>query len=256
MKSGKNLYFRYMFMRKHPIRDAFDNFFIAFCAYPRLLLEVFIRRDFGRRYFSFSSAMFLFLVLATLPLIALLFFRDYLPQYSTVLFFGLFSTWYAYLAGFLYMSIKRRQELKRHGNLDLTYFTKSSGFVHPRFLNFHFRGKQVTPRTIETVLEPGFFFIIGFNLWIFGQPLGHLLAICSIFYSLSYRAAYRRGDHYIWDKTDEWICNRVLAPAFLEGRNANESLGFQFRGHRPANPEMREQIVKTFFEEEEIVEAM
>jgi hypothetical protein len=89
-----------------------------------------------------------------------------------------------------------------------------------------------------------------------GQPIGWLLMLCSIIYSLSYRAAYNQGDNFIMDRIDEQICNEESVKSFVDDDSEGGGRGFNFRGRRPANPDARRRVAEMFMEEEEIVEAL
>ena len=85
------------------------------------------------------------------------------------------------------------------------------------------------------------------------QLIGFILVICSIVYSLSYRAAYYQGDQFVMDKIDEMICNEELVKSFVEGRTPDETRGFNFYGRRPADPETRRRVAETFVEDETVI---
>ena len=52
----KNLYYRTVFMRVNSIKEIILGFFLAIASYPRMLLEVFTRKNMGERYFSLATA--------------------------------------------------------------------------------------------------------------------------------------------------------------------------------------------------------
>jgi uncharacterized membrane protein HdeD (DUF308 family) len=247
----KNLYYRTVFKRSNTLKEGFLSFFLAFCSWPRMLIEVFIRKNQGERYFSFSGALTLLIILTLLPL-----FSPFSQLYgsSFTSFLGIFLTWYLYLAGFLYMTIQRRNEIKRLPSVyDFGRFSLSTGYIHPQFRTLEFMGKPFSIRTIETLLEPGVFGVAGFVLWMSGQPIGFILLVSGIFYSFSYMAAYHQGDNFVMDKIDEMICNEELVKAFVEGRSPDETRGLNYYGRRPADPEARRRIAETFIEEETVV---
>lgn len=253
----KNLYYRSVFKRTNKLKETFLNFFLAFCSWPRLLIEVVIRRNFGERYFSFSACLLLaFLIALYPPAIVEIQKRMYAllgMEYTWLNFLYHQLTLYLYLIGFVYMSIKRRNEIKRLPSVfDFARFSLSAGEIHPYFLNFHWKGKKVSMRTIETKIEPGVFFLAGLGLYILGQTLGGILMYSAIFYSLSYKGAYRQGDHFIMDKIDEMICNEEMVKAFVEGRDANETRGVNFYGRKPADPETRRKLIDTFIGDEPV----
>jgi len=245
------MYYRKVFKRTNVFKEAFLSFFLAFCSWPRMLIEMFIRSNQGERYFSLSGAIAVFTILAILPQLI-----PFDRVYGASAFWGHFLTWYGYLAGFLYMTLKRHNEIKHLPSVfDFERFSLSTGNFHPHFESLDFNGKPVTPRAIETFWEPAVFFAGGFVLWMAEQPIGFFIVICSIIYSLSYRAQYYLSDQSIMDKIDEMICSEELGRSLIEGRNASETRGFRFYGHRPADPETRRRMADMLSEMEETVEA-
>jgi len=259
----RNLYYRTVHKRSNRIKEFFLGLFSAISSGPRLLLEVFIRRNFGERYFSFSGAIILTFILALLPIAAAFGFNILLnwlgggEAYTGGTFLLRYLTWYVFLAAFMYMAIQRRNEIKRLPSVfDMERYSLSTGVIHPAFGNVIIRGKKVDTRVIETLLEPLFFFTIGAVLWVFGQAVGILIISCSIIYSLSYVADYRTGDHFVMDKIDEMILNKALVKAFVDGKDGDQTKGFRFYGRRPADPDIRREVVESFFDYEETVEAV
>ncbi|MGA0556819.1 hypothetical protein ACO2Q8_09225 [Larkinella sp. VNQ87] len=258
-----NGYYRFMYQRRNALREALLTFFYAFSSWPRLLLEVFLRRNMGERYFTLSGSIMLALILGLYPILkmtGLMFFARYSyyqQEPSITSFFGQYLSWYAFLAGFLIMALQRNQEIKQlPGIFELARFSLSSGIIHPRFRTLQLNGQPVDTRTIETLLEPGFCLGVGTVLWMAGQSVGLLIVLCSIVYSLSYLAAYERADHYIMDKMDELIANREMGRSFIDCVDAEETSGFRVLGRRPADPEARRELVDMFFEKQETAEAM
>jgi hypothetical protein len=260
----KNLSYRAAISRPQAFRQTIDAFVLALCSWPRLLLEVFIRRNFGERYFSFSSAVLMTAVLAYYPIakegfLKLLFgggfSYGYEPNIADIIQQNML--WYGYLAAFMVMAVKRRQEVQREpGRFDFARYSLSTGEIDGRLYELEFGGKDVTRRTIETLLEPGLFLFIGLLLWAFGQPLGKLLVLCAFIYGMSYRAMYRIGDNFVLDKIDTLILNRQMVNAFVDGQDASETQGFHFYGRRPADPDFRRELADRMIEKDEIVDAV
>ena len=249
----KNLYYRTVFKRSNAFKEGVLAFFLAFCSWPRLLLEVFIRKNFGERYFSFASAMTVSGILALLPLIYLETMSRIFRNSEGMTFISHFATWYVYLAGFLYMCLQRNEEIKHLPSVfDFGRFSLSTGEIHPRFREVTFNGIPADIRTIEIWLEPLPFALGGFVLWVFGQPIGFIIFLSSIFYSLSYAGAYHQGDHFIMDKIDEMICNEEMVNAFVEGRDPSETRGVNFYGRRPADPDVRRRLVDGFIDDDTV----
>lgn len=252
-----NMYYRSVLRRASDANQSLLTAFLKISSWPRMLLEVFIRKNFGERYFSFSTGILIIFVLALFPLATesgyYFFSRNpYYHQLSSG-FWSRNLLWYLYLVLFFIQCLVRKKEIERLPSVfDFARYSLSSGLVHPFILNFKWNGKPLDIRTIETLVEPGLFFVLGLLLSLFGQTLGILLIICSIIYWLGYEAAYNLGDQFVMDKIDEMICNEELANSFIEGKNASETRGVQYYGRKPADPDARRKLAETFLEEEVI----
>ena len=267
----KNLYYRQVFQRRSILKEFLLDLFLGLSSWPRLLLEVFLRRNLGERYFSLSAAIGIVVFLAGTPIAT-----AFMPS----LFGGLFrsqdyrygeSIWetigrtiadnlllYLFLAAFVAASLRRLREVQRLPSVfDFGRFSLSSGIIHPLFFSLELGGKPVDVRIIETLLEPALFFALGAVLWLLtDQSLGPVLVVCSVIYSLSYVGAYHKGDHFVMDHIDEMICNEELVHAFVDGQEVDQTRGFRFYGRRPADPATRRQVAETFVEDDDdVVEA-
>ncbi len=258
----QNLYYKTMFRRHNRIKEFLFSLFLAICSVPRILLEVFVRKNFGERYFSFSTAMIAAFVLFWVPFFTMSFTvaisRSQGWIESKFLIFVLFYvTWYVGLAAFVYMCIKRRKEIKRMpGVFDFARFSLSAGTIHPKFYGISFGGKHVTIRQIETLIEPGFFFFIGFCLFVMGQFVGYLIMFCAVCYSISYFATYWQGDNFIMDKIDEMILNEEMVNNFSHAMpDPDDMRGVRFYGRVPADPAVQRQLVDNIIVDTDVVEA-
>jgi len=52
----KNLYFRHHYARKNDLMEFCHELFFKLSSYPRMIAEVTLRKNFGRRYFSLAMA--------------------------------------------------------------------------------------------------------------------------------------------------------------------------------------------------------
>lgn len=257
----KNLYYKTMFRRHNRIKEFFFNLFLSICSVPRLLLEVFVRKNFGERYFSFSTAMIAAFVLFWIPFFsfaaATSIFRSQGWIESKFLIFILFYlTWYVGLAAFVYMCIKRRNEIKHLPSVfDFARFSLSAGTIHPEFYKISIQGKRFNVRQIETMIEPAFFFLIGLTLFLMGQFVGNLIMFCAVCYSISYFATYWQGDNFIMDKIDEMILNEEYVNAFVDGMDPDDTRGVRYYGRAPVDPEVRRQMVDSIIVDTDFVEA-
>ncbi len=277
----KNLYYRNTLRRENMLKVFILSLFSMFASYPRLLLEVFIRKNFGERYFKLSSALTVAFVLALCPYLwiklATLWFRvssiippgtsSMLSNYpigadSTTMMshsssmlshapslWPEYLTWYIFLILFVLMSIKHYFDIKRNPSVfDFAKFSLYAGKINPLFFKI-----KNDPRLVECLIEPAVFFVVGFVLHFVGQKLGGLLIFCSVVYALSYAAAYWSGDNFVMDKIDEIICNEELEKAFVDDSDEDKTRGFRFRGKKPQDHDMRKKILPSMTDVEEIV---
>jgi len=202
----------------------------------RMLIEVFIRKDFGERYFRISSAIATFTFLWIWPSIWE-YLKSLVRPFTTMLaaasghpvappaadenvaamLFLPYVSWYIYLLVFLGVCIYHHLSIRRKpGVFNFNRHSRYSGDVHPFFRDFKFRGETLSPRIIECWLEPLPFFIGGIILAGFGQSLGWLLMFSAVVYALSYVEGYHHGDNYIMDVIDEMIVNKHRAADFMD----------------------------------------
>lgn len=88
-------------------------------------------------------------------------------------------------------------------------------------------------------------------LALFLQPLGFLLIICSILYSLSYLGAHYNADEFFWTKNDERIYNELLEDIFVNGNDRSKDRGVRYYGYRPDDEELRKMIFPYMIDEDE-----
>lgn len=252
-----NLYYKTIVQRKEVAKDVIIVVFLFFISWPRLLMEVFLRKNFGERYFSLGTVIFLATALFFVPIGVDKLGSIYSGGYSStisIIFKNI--TWYIYLAALLYVSFLRRQEIKREiGTFDFNRYSCYDGDIHPRFYEFKFKGKPATRRQISIFLEPGFLFLIGVVLYVCQQLLGPLIIFCSLCYATGYQGDYIRGDHFILDTIDEMIANEHMVESFVDGRKPEETNGFEMKGNGPINPDLRKQVVDNIIDTEPASEA-
>ncbi|GAB3515820.1 hypothetical protein [Emticicia fontis] len=257
----QNIYFRTVCKSTQAIDDAVMGTALRILSFPRTLLEVFIRRDLGERYFSFGNAMMMFSFLAYIPygyrleienLPLLLGFGTtstnsevmnilmYQPgsyyEFDLGNFLWRNATWYLFLVAFLYQCIKRQKEIKRLPSVfDFGRSSVDPGKIHPFFENFRWNGRAFNLREIETWLEPLLFFIIALLLILFKQPVGYLILVSSILYWYNYQLAYYQGDHFIMDRIDGILFSEELESAFVLDKNPRDTKGVKYYAKKPSN---------------------
>lgn len=243
----KSTYYRDVLQRKGALNEKIANVIYGICSYPRLLLEVFTRRNLGQRYFSMLHVWIVILFCGGPPLLlGKLFYRrfngiDHLFQH--------FWDWYLFLFAFLILSLLRRNEIKNNPEVkNFNKFSLYEGDIAPWM--WKLGGRSWSPREVETLIEPGFYFVIGLVLYLIGLSTGGLIMVSSIMYSLSYTIAYHQGDHYILDLIDKKLLNRALMETFVDGER--DSNGFRFRGLVPLNQDLREELIQEMVEDEPV----
>ncbi len=251
----KNLYYRRVLRRNSLVKLFIIRLFVSTASWPRMLLEVFIRKNFGERYFSFSTAIVIAVFMTILPVTfyygSSLFFRSYgygsTPPFSG--FMVSYTTWYIFIAGFLFMAWIRSKEIKRNPSVfDFKKFSLYSGDIDQRFYTLKLLRKEPSFRLVECLLEPAFFFAAGVVLVVLGQSIGTMITVCSIIYSLSYVGAYYLGDDFVMDKIDEMICNEEIFDSFVKDKDASETRGVRFYGRKPDDEDVRRVVVESFSE--------
>lgn len=244
----KTLYYRTMLRRENGVKLVFNAIFFYFASYPRLLLEVFIRKDFGERYFKFSSALTVAVLLALFPLATNFRGKEIMPDYLL---------WYAFLIAFVGFSFKHRRDQERNPSVyDFKKYSLDNGKINPFFYKLVEGWSKGNTRLIECYLEPAGFFVLGFCLLAIGQSLGGLLIVSSIFYGGGYAAAYTAGDHFVMDTIDDIILNEELESSFMNDKSGDETRGFRFVGRKPQDQDLRRRVYDHMTEKDEVFEAL
>jgi hypothetical protein len=260
---------RTVFARRNPIKDFFISMFSFLGSPCCLLLEVFIRKDFGERYFKLSSAIVVALLVGAIPLLSLTEMGSFnpdefmgggdeeYPMRRNVSFLVEWFSWYAFLAAFLFMSFKHyRDQLTAPSVFKAQKYSLYTG-RHSGFFKglLHKAGplNKASHRTVETVIEPVFFLVIGLVLWKFlGQNVGVLIMICSLIYSLSYVARYDEADNFMMDKLDNIIISRELQNVLIN-ELVPENAGYvESRGRLPKDINIRQQIFEQIKKEQDL----
>lgn len=261
-----NPYFTIRHGRPNYLKGGIFRLLSFFDSYARLLLEVFIRRNFGQRYFSIVSAWTVALVLAAWPFLMLqmdnmpnLKFQRFMhnptdPEAATATMFPQYLCWYIFLAWFIWESYKRNKEIKK--NLEeATDFTYSlyQGDVNDHFWSISIPGIKTDIRVIECYLEPALFFIAGLFLHVIGQKLGGLLIIASISYAATYMYDYFWGDHFFLNYIDEMLCNEETERVLIDNAPASKTRGVEMRGKLPDSMDVRRKIVSLMMDEDQVL---
>lgn len=250
----KNLYFRQVYRRENVLKDFIYAAFYKLASYPRMLIEVFIRRNFGQRYFSPATAVTIMVVLFLWPVMVYRIFQSNGRLLSDLgieepNWLWAYSGWYLLLVAFGYFAYLRYKEIKQNPSVfDFGRFSLCTGDIHPLFYKLKIFGKTPSIRKIEIWCEPALFFLIGLLLGLTGQRVGGLLMDCSILYALSYAAAYKQGDDFVMDKIDETIMNEELENAFVNDATSDNTRGVRFYSHKPDAKSLRRKVAESMIE--------
>jgi len=213
----------------------------------RLPLEVFMRRDFGVRYFNLPAAISLSIGLVIASIFAMAIMSAIFMEVKLLNFI----TWYLFIAAFIGASIwHHRDRSKKPKDEIYKKYSKSSGELVFAKAVSHYTKTKFSIRTMECLIEPSGFFVLGVLLAFLGQYLGFLLIFTSLIYCFSYIGAYHEGDNFVLDIID----NQILAKEFHSTfKNKNEGTtspsGLRFRGRRLFDEATREEIANAITNE-------
>lgn len=232
----KSLNFSSVFHRRNIVKEFFMSLFLAIASYPRLLVEVFLRRKMGERYFSFASVITVFLILGAVPFLLEKNFAMRVVWDNTL--------YYLFLLLFVYVGNQRRLEIKRLPSVfDFARYSLDQGEVHPLLYKFS-RFKNLDIRTMNIIVEPGVFLVAGILLLVINQfLLGGLLIVSALLFSFSYQAAYHYGDHMIMDYIDKIILSEEKMKSFVDDEDPSHTRGVHFYGRKPADKGLRRKVM-------------
>lgn len=232
----KSLNFSSVFHRRNIVKEFFMSLFLAIASYPRLLVEVFLRRNMGERYFSFASVITVFLILVLFPFLLEKNFAMRVVWDNTL--------YYLFLLLFVYVGNQRRLEIKRLPSVfDFARYSLDQGEVHPLLYKFS-RFKNLDIRTMNIIVEPGVFLVAGILLLVINQfLLGGLLIVSALLFSFSYLAAYHYGDHMIMDYIDKIILSEEKMKSFVDDEDPSHTRGVHFYGRKPADKGLRRKVM-------------
>lgn len=252
----QDTYYQKVFARRNLVKEILMQLFMGLASWPRLLLEVFVRKNLGERYFSLSIGIFLSIVLAVVPYViesttgyGEIDLWDYTKNYFT---------WYLYIAAFLYFSLRRQKEIDHSPSFfELPRFTLSTGDVNQKFFQIKIKGEPIDRRFIETKLEPVLFLAIGIILILFHQKIGILISVCSILYSLSYIAANYLADEHIKNEMDKIVVSKAIGSYLSidvddnDDKTSPDPSGCNLTWRKPISKETRIKLTKILQDDED-----
>ena len=252
----KNHYYRSVLKPDHGQQLIIITILQALAQFLSLPLKVFVRRDFGERYFSLPLVVIILVALAVVP-----YQFGTFTEYSyggrglskTIKwdeFLGHYLTWYGLLLLCLRVSLKRDREITRsRSSFDFGKYSLYSGKIWDWFYTIiKIKKQRPTIRQVEIIIEPAFFFLIGLVLLLTQQWIGAYLMFASLLECWAAWMMYRSGDNFVLDTIDEMICNQDMAETFIEGRADETERGFRFYGQIPLDPDNRQKVAEAFYD--------
>lgn len=233
-------YYKVMFERKNMLKEKFLLFFLALAPIFRIIPEVFLRRCMGRRYFNFTMAMFLAILLAAVPFIYVS-ISHYAPNWYDPIIENIF--YYVFLSAYVYQCFMRRKDIKHITSVfDFEEYTKSAGYIHSKLADFAEEDGDINYRLVDTVIEPLIILVFGMLCLLFSKGLGLLLIFSALVYRLSYVAQYYLGDSVIMDAIDETLAGQELERIMINGHSKDGNKGVRYYGMRPSKPDLRQPL--------------
>lgn len=236
-KSLRSVYYRSTFRRGSYLTSWFLTIATFLTSYPRMLIEVFTRRNFGQRYFNITSVLTVTVLLFILPfnMVGVDIFGP--GSYQVI---ALNWAWYLYTVLFFSLGIKRWLEIRRApSTYNFSMYSLYMGDVSKYFDKF-----GISIRTYEIYIEPGMFLLLGYLLHSIGQSVGMLLMIAAFLYSFSYIAAYKQGDDSILDIIDEMLFAKTIEGIIMNDDSPERSNGIQLRAKLPRNPSLKNDLLR------------
>lgn len=253
MKNHKT-YYQAVHGRINLIREYLMMIFILISSLPALIVEVFLRKNFGERYINTGS------ILAAWYLMMNPYLFFHFKEYS----FGFLITWmpkevirygddifnlpYAlFCTGFLIFALYHRLQFKRYLNaeFDQHRFSLSRG-IPWRFWSNRMEKKvlgiEINPYTLVVIFEPSIPLVTGLVLTVFPETrgLGGLVIIGALSYAIRGMILAIKGREYFLDKLDELIMKEELGKIILDAKQPHETRGASLPFSIPQDRKNRE----------------
>ncbi len=224
----KNIYYSTVYGRME-LNKKVIGLIITLLAFPKIVLDVFLRKNMGERYYSLFVA-----VLVGIGTYAIIYTQAKVNMDDPSTFSYIFLAAYAIMAVVRYLEIRREPSV-----FDFAKFSLSSGLSYPFFKQIRLFGLKPTQRRIDVYYEPLLCFVIGVLILITVDPMvGLVVVFCSICYYLHNMLAALLGDHFVMDKIDEIICNQELSETFVQDKEVSPRQ-VPFFGRKPSSEQLR-----------------
>ncbi len=238
-RTGKQTIFRIVTAgRASALYQMGSDLIFTISSYPSYIVEAFMRKHYGERYYSFSVAI----IISFSMLYPFIFLGD---KVRGVL--GL--PWILFTLIFLYKSIRHRMEFRRYSmNYDFDRFSYSDGEIFDFWYDLigtKILGLTVTRYRILVLFEPAIPVIVGLFLMLmpFTRPVGILIFFSGLLfgYRSLMKAYYARG--YVLDAIDEQIVARWKQDVIMEEKPKAQTGGLSFPIELPQSNDLRQKLI-------------
>ncbi len=253
-KSG---YFEATINRTNPIKKLIVGGLLLITAFPKVIIEVIVRKNFGVHYLTAFSVGIIFIIFAALPMVMGMRIGS---ANSLWRYIELMPLYYSFLFAFLIMGIKH---LKDNWLPPGVYIADRSGTcsgdIHPIFYKIAraigIKNRTTRIRIITIWLEPLPFLLAGLIIAGFDHALGFLLIFAALSYSGGNWASCMIADDYVIGEIGRQVRTKALAEWVMNSDSdddkVSETGGNKFTAHLPEDPEARLKLLKTFMGSDE-----
>jgi len=236
-KGEQNLFRTIQAGRGNRIFENITDFFFSLSSYPSYIVEVFLRKKFGERYFTTTHA-----ILISIVMLGIWFAIG--KQGREIIGF----TWLIFIAAFLVQAIRHRLEMKKYGTAyNFDRFSYSDGEILPfwwKIIDTKVFGIIITRYKVLIYLEPAIPIILGlhFSLIPFTRGVGILLFISGLLFSFRSFMKAQRARNMVLDMIDEKIVMEAKHDVLVEEKPMSETKGISFPIELPKSRELREEL--------------
>ncbi len=206
-------------------------------SWPASIVECFMRRKFGERYFTLSTCLGIF----TLMLIGGVALADKMG-------YKYFITWFAFAGIYLWLSIRHRMEIKKYGTAyNFDRFSLSDGRIHDfwwQIIGKEYGGIKIDRYLFHVLLEPSAPFLVGFILIAnpYTRAVGLLLMVCGILFAFRAFVKIQNARNAVLDIIDDQIVAEYQRSVIMEDKTPEESAGLYLPIELPDNRDVRARL--------------
>ncbi|GFZ79686.1 hypothetical protein GCM10011531_06990 [Aquaticitalea lipolytica] len=216
-------------------------------SYPSYIVEVFMRKHFGERYFSFSVAVIISLTM----LYPFIFLGNRVRG-------ALGISWLLFTLLFLYKSIRHRMEYKR---FSMTYNFDRFSYADGEIFDFWYDligtkllGLTVTRYRILVLFEPAIPVLIGLLLMLvkFTRPIGILIFFSGLLFGYRNTMKAYAARSYVLDAIDEQIVSKWKYDVIMEEKPKSQTGGLSFPIELPKSNDIRQNLIDNVDEKNQL----